>query len=146
MKFFTRTRYDAIQGESAAADRDWDLAAADYTRHLARIRDRLPASVQKCCDLSLHDGIVVSVGQPSSDEFEIVIDATRNPWGPRGRFKLSFIGVTSETLQQPSVQDWWLYEEWHLSDAGFALHVLFEKSELLVEASALAFESLNSAR
>src|SRR5262245_30674976 len=140
MKFFTRKRYDAIQDESATADREWKLAVADYARHLARIRERLPESVQKCCNLSLHDGVVSSVAHPSTDAFEIVVDATNNPWGPRGKFKLTFQGVNSETLQQPSVRDWWLYEEWHLADTGFALHVLLQRTELLVEASTLIFE------
>ena len=63
MKFFTRERYDATQHDSLEAERDWNQAGHDYSKHLEQIRAQLPQSARELLGLTLHDGIVGSVGE-----------------------------------------------------------------------------------
>jgi hypothetical protein len=85
--------------------------------------------------LSFHDSIVRAVTRVSHDEVRVRLDATNNPWGPRGMFDLDFKGVVRCTARGSVVGDWWLYEEMHLAEAGFALHVLLHRSSLVIVAS-----------
>jgi len=142
MKFFTRERYDAIQHDSRKAERDWNQAVHDYAKHVDKIRAQLPASACQLLDLTLHDGTVSSVDHPDPAVVRIVVDASRNPWGPRGIFALTFSGLNAATFHGPTIGDWWLYEEIHLSEAGLGLHVLLRRSELVVDAAAVTIESL----
>jgi hypothetical protein len=142
MKFFTRERYDAIQGDSAEAEKQWENAVRDYSRHVEQIRESLADAGRSLLGLTLHDGTIEKLERPSPTVLEIIVDATRNPWGTRARVCLTFSAVNPVTLQEPRLADWWLYEEVHLSTVGFALHVLLGRSELLVEATGLEIRSL----
>ena len=145
MKFFTRERYEAMQHDSRRAEREWERAGREYTRQLELVRQRLPESARKLCDLTLHDGIVERIERPAQDTVRLIVNASNNPWGPRGRFDLQFLGVNPLTFREPAVRDCWLYEEMHLSDSGFALHVLLHKSEMIVEASSVTVRTVENA-
>lgn len=144
MKYFTRQRYRAIQQDSRTAERDWRKAGADYARQLRTIREELPESARQLCDLTLHDGVVRSVRR-AGPKAVVVVDATNNPWGPRDNFELLFTGVRTFTRRGSVMGDWWLYEEVHLSSTGFALHVLLQRSSLVVAASGFSMRKRNAA-
>jgi hypothetical protein len=142
VKYFTRERFDANQDDTPEAELDWNKAVDDYASHLERIRGQLPEGSRDLWELTLHDGSVERVERPSAESVRIVIDATRNPWGPRGKFELVFEGVNPATLVEPVLKDGWLYEELHISDRGFAFHVLFDRSEMIIEAQRAKVRSL----
>jgi hypothetical protein len=144
MKYFTRRRYRAIQQDSRTAERDWRKASADYARQLRTIRDELPESGRELCGLTLHDGVVRSVRR-TRHKAVVVVDATNNPWGPRGKFELLFTGVQTFAMRGRVMGDWWLYEEVHPSTAGFALHVLLQRSSLIVAASGFSVRKQSAA-
>jgi hypothetical protein len=145
MKFFTRERYDAVQRDSRRAEREWDQASHDYSKHVEQIRAQLPTSAHGLLELTLHDGTVGSVEHPAPGILRIVVDASGNPWGPRGIFALTFAGLNEATFREPAIGDWWLYEEIHLSDAGLGLHVLLRRSEMIVDAAAVTIDVLTGA-
>ncbi len=145
MKYFTRKRHQAIQKDSRTAERDWKKAGGDYHQHLRTIRTELPDSARQLCELTLHDGVVRSVRRAGTSKVLVVVDATNNPWGPRGRFELVFTGVKTFTMRGSVVGDWWLYEEVYLSRAGFALHVLLQRSSLVVAASGFSIREKHAA-
>lgn len=145
MKYFTRQRYRSIQQDSRKAERDWKKASADYARHLGIIGEELPESSRQLCGLTLHDGVVRSVRR-ARHKAVVVVDAGNNPWGPRGKFELLFTGVRTFTMRGSVVGDWWLYEEVHLSTAGFALHVLLQRSSIIVAASEFSMPKRSAGR
>lgn len=140
MKFITRALYDAMQcepetPESAAADAQWDARCAAYRAHLETIRSRLPASVQAFCDVSLHDGVITRAAFLPPDAARLEIDATNNPWGPAGCFRLTFTGVREVSPLAEIAGQWWLYEEVHLHpDAGFDYRMLLTEGEFRIVA------------
>jgi len=136
MKFFTRQLYDAQQGdpdlpEVIQADEQWHIASDEYQKHLYLVRPQLPKGMQKFCEKSLHDGVIRSV-ELESDEIRLHIDGC-GCWGPGGPLELIFRGVKSAQDIGDLIDDWWLYEEVHLSkDAGFEYHVLLQNTEFVV--------------
>jgi hypothetical protein len=142
MKFFTRERYDAVQGESSKAEQAWDDAVRGYSRHLEQIGTSLSDAGRSLIGLTLHDGKIEKFERPSPNVVEVVVDATRNPCGHRARVGLIFSGVDPATFVEPRVGDWWLYEEVHQSIIGFAFHVPLGRSEMLVEAADVEIKSL----
>ncbi|MBN1429459.1 MAG: DUF4085 family protein [Anaerolineae bacterium] len=135
MNYFTRQRYQAIQGDSRKAEREWDKACDAYRDYLASILSQLPPGSRDLAENTFHDGIIKELNELEPGSLQITIDASHNPWGPRGNFQLQFIGVSSLIVDGTVVGDWWLYEELHLLEHGFALHVLLETSEIIVEAA-----------
>jgi hypothetical protein len=77
-------------------------------------------------------------------ELVLVVDATNALSGFRGRqVRLTFRGVKGRPAVSKLVGQWWLYEEAHLSSrARFSLQVLFDPSQLDVEADELKIELL----
>ena len=71
-----------------------------------------------------------------------VMDARRAMGGFAGRrVRLQFTGVRRRIRARGLVGHWWLYEEAHLCRrARFALHVLFDSSELEIEADELRIQ------
>ena len=145
MKFITRELYDAMQAgpdtpESDAADARWELQTEAYQRHLTSIRDELSDSMREFCDISFHDGIIRAVRRPSDKRLVLEIDATHNPWGPRGVFLVQFDGVMEVEGGEDIIDEWWLYEEIDLHhEAGFEYCVLLDKSQLRVVANEVTF-------
>lgn len=98
MKFLTRELYQGMQGPPdcqtfRTAEAMWRAACDARDKHLESIRAKLPPGMQAFVDTTLHDGVVLEVGQYSPQELYLGIDATRNPWGPMGFFRLRFLGV-----------------------------------------------------
>lgn len=138
MKFFTRQLYEAQQGdpdlpEVIEGDRQWRMASRKYQQHLQSIYPHLPERMQEFSAVSLHDGIIQMVIW-SGDQIRLQI-AGCGCWGPGGPLELIFRGVKIAEGINDILQDWWLYEEVHLSQgAAFEYHVLFRDAELLVVA------------
>lgn len=141
MKFFTRQLYNAQQGDPdlpqvIEAEKEWDIVSDEYQKHLNSVRPKLPKSMKELCDTSLHDGIIRSVEQ-DGDEISLQIEGC-GCWGPGGQLELIFHGVRSTQGIEDIVDDYWLYEEVHLSkDAGFEYHVLLHKSEFIIVADSI---------
>ncbi len=98
-------------------------------------------------EVTLHDGVVESATQPCPDLVEIQVDATGNPWGPRGRFRIGFLGVKEVEGLPEIIGDIWLYEEVHLHPfAKFEYCILLERSEFRIAADEVIFESISNAK
>ena len=141
LKYFTRQRYQANQKGSVVAAQAWDVAGAEYAAHLRSIEGLLTESIRPICATKFHDAEVTGVDQSSSGSVRIVLDATSNPWGPRGIIQISFSGVAAFAQSGQVLGDTWLYHEVHLARCGFELHVLLETSEFVIEAMSVVWET-----
>jgi len=90
--------------------------------------------MQKFSEVTLHDGIVKSADLVN-DELLLRIDASNNPWGPRGLYQLRFAGVDTAEGLDAIVGDDWLYEEVYAHPIGFDYQVLLSRSEFRVVAA-----------
>jgi len=133
MKFFTRERYDAMQGNPNLshvidAQDDWMQADASYEAHLKSIRSKLPRGLQAFGQTALHDGMVESVSRKDCDLW-FRVDRKHC----LGRFPSVDIVFRNAIGPAPELEEkitWWLYEEVHLESADtFSVHVLFDHSE-----------------
>jgi hypothetical protein len=150
MVFFTRQLYLGIQPKSGwerRAEREWDRRRGIYVRYLEVIAPLLPPAVRRLCRASLHDAVVQEVTQ-DGDELILLLDATNALSRFRGRHvRLTFRGVRGRVPTDGLVGQWWLCEEAHLcSRARFNLQVLFETSEMEVEADELVIERVPRGR
>jgi hypothetical protein len=141
MVFFTRQLYDGMQPESGwerRATAEWMRRWKISRRYEAIIAPLLPASVVRLSRETLHDAVVESVEQRTG-KLTFVMDARRALGGFAGRrIRLVFTGVQRRIRTRGLVGHSWLYEEAHLcSRAKFALHVLFDSTELEIEADEL---------
>ena len=146
MIFFTRRLQDGVQDDSGwtrRAGREWKRRAEIYRRYKAVIAPLLPSSVRRLCRDTLHDAVVTSVKQQNGT-LKLDVDARGALGGFRGyRVRLTFRGVKRPIRTRGVVGNWWLYEEAHLSSrARFALHVLFHRGELEIEADELSIQKL----
>ena len=139
MKYFTRQLFDAMQTRDEAAFNEakskWDANSVSYREQLQQIRSTLPRSMQEFCGTSLHDGVVTTASIKPDSTVSLEIDASNNPWGPTGKFRLVFDGVHSLSVADDIVDDCWLYEEVHLhSNAAFEYCIMFEGTDFRVAA------------
>ena len=146
MVFFTRELYLGIQPKSGwerRAEREWYRRADIYAKYRDVIGPMLPTPVRRLCNEGLHDGVVREAAFKNG-ELMLVVDATNALSGFRGRqVRLTFRGVKGRPAVSKLVGQWWLYEEAHLSSrARFSLQVLFDPSQLEVEADELKIELL----
>jgi hypothetical protein len=75
---------------------------------------------------------------------ELRVDATNNPWGPKGWYRIEFKGVREVEGLTEMLGDEWLYEEVHRHPlAGFEYCVLLRRSEFRVVADDVVFEPLS---
>ena len=144
MIFFTRELFLGIQPKSGwerRAENEWYRRVKVYARYAEMIAPLLPAAVRRLCKQSLHDAVVREAALRDG-ELVMLLDATNALSGFRGRqVRLAFRGVQGRPSVAKLVGQWWLYEEAHLcSRARFSLHVLFDPSELEVEADELVIE------
>jgi hypothetical protein len=140
MKFFTRTLFNALQDdpdlpEVIEAENAWYRACHKYQEHLHSVLPRLPKSMQEFAGTSLHDGVIRSVIQ-NGNELRLHIDGWSCWEPPGGSLELVFQGVKSaQGIDDVCIDDWWLYEEVHLSKlAGFEYHILLDRSECVIVA------------
>jgi hypothetical protein len=146
MKYITRDLYLSTQSATAESHRRWNEACAAYRAELAAIKSRLPPAMRSFSDITLHDGIVKSAVRPRPDCVELQVDASNNPWGPRGQFRVVFSGVPQVEGLSEIVGDEWLYEEVHLDpDGGFEYCILLLRSEFRVVADDVTFETVSRA-
>jgi hypothetical protein len=141
MLFFTRELYEGYQPNSGWERRalnEWDRRVNRYEQYSAAIAPMLPSPVLKLCKHTLHDGIVHEVKR-TGDEISLTADATNALGGFRRRIvTLIFRGVANRPRMTGLIGQWWLYEEAHLtSRSRFSLHVLFDRSEMEIEADEL---------
>jgi hypothetical protein len=146
MVFFTRELYLGIQPDSGwerRAEREWDRRANLYAKYAEAVAGMLPASVRRLCKQGLHDAVVREASRDGG-KLILVVDATHALSGFRGRrVRLTFRGVRGRPAVSKLVGQWWLYEEAHPRSGGrFCLCVLFDPTELDVEADELAIEVL----
>ncbi|QVL34593.1 DUF4085 family protein [Telmatocola sphagniphila] len=146
MVFFTREIYLGLQpcsGWERKAARQWLRSAKLYEQYLAAMAPMLPPSVRRLCKQGLHDG-VVQFAKLSGCELVLVVDTTNALSGFRGRqVRLTFHGVVGRFAVAKLVGQWWLYEEAHLRSGGrFCLSVMFDRTELDIEAEELVIELL----
>lgn len=146
MKYFTRQRFRATQTDSRAADRDWKKAGQAYAKHVRDLRPELPRAARELSRHTFHDSVVRSLERRGNDRIILTLDATNNPWGPRGTFRLELVKPHTFLMRGPIVGDWWLYEEFHRARAGFALHVLLHRSSMIVSASDVVLTKLKTVR
>ena len=117
------------------AKSEWDANCASYRQQLQLIRPTLPQTLQDFCDTSLHDGVVTSASVTLDSMIWLEVDASNNPWGPSGKYRLTFTGVHSIDASDDIVGDCWLYEEIHQNDyAAFEYCIMFEGSDFRVVA------------
>jgi Protein of unknown function (DUF4085) len=150
MVFFTRELFLGIQPNSGwerRAEREWNRRADIYAQYRQVIAPLLPATVRRFCKQGLHDGVVREASLKNG-ELALVVDATNALSIFRGRrVRLIFRGLRGRPAAGKLVGQWWLYEEAHLcSRARFSFHILFDRSELEVEADELAIELLPRVR
>lgn len=143
MKFFTRELYDKqhiIKNIfSRKANREWDDACKGYEKYLNSIKNSLPESMKNFCETTLHDAYIKSVSK-IQDKLILEIDGSNCPWDRKGQFQLVFSGVKSIEGENEIIDDYWLYEEVHLSSIGkFEYHILLGKSEFRVIADEVNF-------
>ena len=144
MVFFTPQLYDGMQPESGwerRAVREWMRRWKISRDYAALISPLLPASVARLSRETLHDAVVDSVDQ-GVGSLTLVVDARRALGGFAGRrIQLLFTGVRRRIRTRGLVGRWWLYEEAHLcSRARFSLHVMFDSTELEIEADELRIQ------
>jgi hypothetical protein len=150
-KYFTRELYREMQADPDASDAgnfaaQWKRVCDGYRDHLASIRPELPPRMQAFAGTTLHDGVVRAVDRPSPSELVLDVDATGNPWGPVGVFRVRFTGVRLAEGTDNLVGDDWLYEEVHLHpQGGFDYHVLFWRSDFRVVANDVEVQQLAAA-
>lgn len=146
MIFFTRELQDGLQHNSGwerKAMREWDKRIKFYRRYERLVGPLIPANVRRLCRKSLHDAVVVSAAQ-RGDVVTFVMDARGSFGGWRGHHvRLIFSGVRSRVRTRGLAEQWWIYNEVHLSSrAKFALHVLFDTDEIEIEADGLSIKRL----
>jgi hypothetical protein len=144
MIFFTRQLYEGMQPKSGwerRALREWLRRSELFRRYIAVIAPLLPSPVVRLCNKTLHDAVIESVEQ-SKGSLTFLMDARRALGGFAGRrIRLSFAGVRRPIRIRGLVGHWWLYEEAHLcSRAKFALHVMFDNTEIEIEADELRIQ------
>jgi hypothetical protein len=110
----------------------------EYARYSAVVLPLLPAPVAKLCRAGLHDARIISAHQRGTI-VKLVLDTSGALTDLRGgRVTLAFSGVRGRVRLADLAEDWWLYEEGHLSAvARFSFHVPFRKSELTIDADDL---------
>ena len=119
----------------------FDNAFRTYKQHLESIRNELPDDAWKLACLSFHDTRVTSVTQPSKREIEIslsgpVYDLIRDGWMKGRTTRLHFYDARKIWVPQSIINDFWLYEEIHLSDiAAFDYQAMLSKDEIRVQAN-----------
>src|SRR5690242_19447534 len=120
MRYITRELYESIQAmlgmpqkEAKETSRRWDEACQSYQSELSTIKSSLPPSMRSFADITLHDGVVTLVAQRPGCVV-LRIDATSNPWGSTGWFRVEFKGVRQVEGLAEMIGDDWLYEEVHL--------------------------------
>jgi hypothetical protein len=151
MKYITRELYQGMQGAPEPAedfDARWRRACDAYAAHLDGISGALPPRMAALARATLHDGRVLAVRRPAPAELILDVDATTNPWGPAGVFRLRFTGVRRAAgAGDDLVGDDWLYEEAHLHpEARFDFRVLFWRHDFRVVADDVEVTALGPGR
>ena len=144
MIFFTRELFRGTQPHSGwerQAIRETQRRGKIYAQHFDVIAPLLPRSVVRLCRMGLHDG-VIQAASFEDHELVLVIDITNALSGFRGsRVRLSFRGIHGRLSVSKLVDEWWLYEEAHLSsNTAFSLHVMLNKVDLEIEAEELVIK------
>src|SRR6516165_8862945 len=146
MVFLTRKLFLACQPNSGwerRANREWKRRVEIYCRYEKVITPLLPALVRQLCEKGLHDGVVKKAKFKDRD-LRLVVDAANALGDFHGStVQLTFHKIRRRVPISNLVGQWWLYHEAHLSSkARFSLHVLFDLSELEIEANDLTIDVL----
>jgi len=142
MIFFTRKIYDKMQAHTfreTPAEREWLKRIKIYDQYRKLISPLLPPAAARLARAGLHDATILSARQ-TSRSLILVVETTNalSRLSSRHPLKLSFKGVRRPVNTKRLQGAWWVCEEVHLSShARFALHVLFQKHELEIEADEL---------
>jgi hypothetical protein len=148
MIFFTRKLYDEMQADTRGgtrALREWDRRAEAYRRYGQVVLPLVPKAVARLGREGLHDATIVSAVQRAR-RLTLIVDTTHalTRIGRRGHVRLVFHGVRGKIDTRRLARAWWCYEEVHLSSrARFALHVLFHRGELEIEADDLVIRRVS---
>jgi hypothetical protein len=148
MRYITRQLYQSMQGGSGLPpdelNRRWREACESYQAELNAIKPRLPLGMRSFAEVTLHDGVVRSALQVRPSCVELRVDASNNPWGPRGWYRVEFKGVLEVEGLTDVIGDDWLYEEVHLHpSAAFEYCVLLWRSQFRAVADDVVFQPLS---
>jgi hypothetical protein len=115
----------------------------EYNSHYDAIKSKLPKNVVQLHENSLHHAKVISFEKPSNDIFDMILDC-KGGFHYFSNIKLTFTGVSELKMPKKFEGAWWLYDEVHLHDEHFVLHVLFDYpfSEFLIIAENVIIEQL----
>jgi hypothetical protein len=146
MIFITRKLYDGVQIDSGwerRAEREWKRRDEIYRRYIEAIAPMLPTTVRRLGTQGIHDAKVESVVQEKGS-LCFVLDTSGALGAFRGgRVRLIFSGLRRRIPTRGLRGQWWLYEEAHLSHrARFSLHVMFNRSDMEIEADELLIEKV----
>ncbi len=159
MRYFTPELYrqfnSADDDVADRADAAWETALAEYEKHLASIKDRLPSLVRSLADLRLHDAEVVApIEEIASGGLgpaaEVITPLQTPAWSAmavmtvkhRGEFITLIYNLWDRIRQDAPPPDWpfsqypvyWLYDELDLSaDAKWPIihRVLFSDGTVI---------------
>ncbi|WP_426454638.1 DUF4085 family protein [Paenibacillus sp. S-38] len=96
-----------------------------YRNYYNSIKSSLPENVIELYEKSLHDARVTSTEKHLKDEFIMTLDC-RGGYHYLTDIRLTFTGVQKIQLANVSLGSGWLYDEVHLTETGFELHVLLD--------------------
>lgn len=150
MIFFTRELFEGTQPHSGwehRAMRETERRGKIYAKYLDVIAPLLPRTVVRLCKAGLHDGVIEEASL-KEHKLVLVVDTTNALSEFRGSLvRLTFSGVRGRPSVSKLVDEWWLYEEAHLtSNAPFSLHVMFNNVDLEIEAEELVIKLSSRAR
>src|SRR5215211_4210100 len=129
MKFFSKkamAHYHTADGQT-----DWRRLWDDYDKYLASIREELSRSWQQLAEADYHDHTIISVHQPSKQEFVMDLEEA----------KLTFTEVKFVWVPKSVVGDCWVYWEVSPSDkGGIDLEIRLAHDEIRIIADGVRIE------
>jgi hypothetical protein len=144
MHFFTRQFHKNLQAKpgsrtEAKAEKDWKSNSDLYRIHFKSIAGKLPSSAREFAKYSFHDAELLEThfGQAT---LSFLLDTRGCFTISTPRARLTFEGVHDYSQTLPRKDEWWLYEELHLAESGFSLHVLFDETDFQITAERVFVE------
>ncbi|PFD42072.1 hypothetical protein CN285_11380 [Bacillus cereus] len=96
-----------------------------YIKYFNSIKEKLPQNVVQLHGFSLHDSVVKSLERSSKDTLSITLDCS-GTFSDFDKLRVTFIGVTKNSIPGNFDGAWWLCHEIDLTEGGFELSVLFD--------------------
>jgi hypothetical protein len=150
MIFFTRKLFQGYQDNSGwerRARKEWRRNSEIYQAYLQVISPLLPHSIVRLTADDLHDSVVMRAAQKGRSLTMVLGTANSFSLVRPCPLRLTFTALKRRVDTSGLEGQCWLYDEVHLSSiARFNLQVLFDRSELEVEADDVQIERLKGRR